>query len=104
MEVNGYLKNLLRLDDFMASIDLSDASFSIPLHKDIKEFCSPESKENKYKSKIINKCEISVSHPLKYLPILRNQSFHILNLELLKYPPIWTIFLFVRSLKIFRLR
>ena len=48
MEDHEYLKNILRPDDFMASIDLSNIWFSIPLHKDSKKFYSSEFKCNKY--------------------------------------------------------
>ena len=37
----------------MASIDLSNAFFSIPLHKDSKKFCSFEFKGNKYNFNIL---------------------------------------------------
>ena len=44
MEDHEYLKNLIRLDDFMAPIDLSNTPFSIPLHKDSKIYAHLNSK------------------------------------------------------------
>lgn len=38
METHDQIRNLIEPLDFMASIDLSDAFFSIPIHKDYKKF------------------------------------------------------------------
>ena len=38
MEDHEYLKYCKRSDDCIASIDLTNASFSIPLHKDSEKF------------------------------------------------------------------
>lgn len=38
METHEHITNLIELSDFMASIDLSDAFFSIPVHKDYKKY------------------------------------------------------------------
>ena len=46
MEDHEYLINFIRPDNFMPFIDLSNASFSFPLHKDIKKYCSSKSKDN----------------------------------------------------------
>ena len=48
MEDHEYLKNLIRPGDFMTPIDLLNALFSILLHKDNKNFCLFDSKDNKY--------------------------------------------------------
>ena len=53
MEDHEYLKVLIRADDFMASFVLSNALFSIPLHKDSKKFCSFEFKCNKYNFNVL---------------------------------------------------
>ena len=53
MEDHEYLKNLIRPGYFMASIDLSNAFFSMPLHEDSKHFCSFELKWNKYNFNVL---------------------------------------------------
>ena len=48
MEDHDYLKNFICLDDFMASIDLSNPFFSIHVYEDSKKFLLFEFKDDKY--------------------------------------------------------
>ena len=53
MKDHEYLKNLIHPGYFMASIDLSNGFFSIPLHKDSKKCCSFELRGNKYNFNVL---------------------------------------------------
>lgn len=48
METNSKIKEILQKDDFMASIDLADAFFSIPIHESHKRFLSFEFDNKQY--------------------------------------------------------